>query len=41
MNERLESIDRFRDYFQLAAGVQPYPYQERLALPPPANSPKF
>ncbi len=40
MNETTESLDRFRDYFQLATGVQPYPYQERLALAPAGEFPE-
>ena len=41
MNETTESIDRFRDYFQFATGVQPYPYQERLALAPAGEFPEI
>jgi hypothetical protein len=40
MNETTESLARFRDYFQCATGVRPYPYQERLALAPAGEFPE-
>lgn len=40
MNETTDSIARYRDYFQCATGVRPYPYQERLALAPVGEFPE-